>query len=146
MGRRMSERVQALVFVAILVAAIAGLYAVAQVLQPAAVPTSEVRSVHLEIEGNGWSIQYRPSLTVNNTAFAILQEASVRLGFSLRYQPYELPQGVFVIGINGSMNGEGGRYWQYWVNGVYERVAADHRGLVDGDLVVWKFSVPQEGG
>jgi len=143
---RASERVQAIVFVAILVTAIAGLYAVAQRSQPPSVPAAEVRLVSLEVEGDGWSIQYRPPVTVNNTAFGILREASATLDFSLTHQLYEVPQGVFVTEINGSANGEGGRYWQYWVNGMYESVAADHRALRDGDTVLWSFSIPQEGG
>lgn len=143
---RVSERVQAIVFVAILVTAIAGLYAFAQGFQPSPVPTVKVRLVSLEVEGDGWSIHYRPPVTVNNTAFGILREASATLDFSLTYQLYEVPQGVFVTEINGSVNGEGGRYWQYWVDGAYENVAADHRALREGETVLWSFSIPQEGG
>src|SRR5205823_12948729 len=144
--RRPSERVQALTFVAILIAAIAGLYATAQVLQPATVPVASVRSVRLDIDGSGWSIHYAPERTTNNTAFGILLEGSAVLAFSVQYQVYEIPKGVFVLGINGSMNGDGGRYWQYWVNGTYGTVAADHQGLGDGDVVQWTFSTPSEGG
>src|SRR5205807_2274536 len=100
----------------------------------------------LDVQGEGWSIRYEPVATTNNTAFAILQEASVALGFSLTYVPYEIPNGVFVTGINGSMNGDGGRYWQYWVDGTYGAVAADHQGLRDGDVVQWTFSVHSGGG
>jgi opacity protein-like surface antigen len=141
---RLSERVQALIFVAILVAAIAGLYAAAQVLQPAAVPIASVRSVRLDIDGSGWSIHYAPERTTNNTAFDILLEASDELGFSVHYERYEIPNGVFVLGINGSGNGDGGRYWQYWVNGIYGSVAADRQGLHDGDAVAWMYAVPRE--
>jgi len=84
--------------------------------------------------------------TTNNTAFAILREASVALGFSLTYVPYEIPKGVFVTGINGSANGDGGRYWQYWVDGTYGTVAADHQALRDGAVVLWTFSIPSGGG
>ena len=146
MAFRMSERVQAFVFVAILVTAIAGLYAVAQRAQPQLVVAAEARLVSLDVEGDGWSIHYRPSVTLNNTAFGVLREASAILDFPLTYQAYEVPQGVFVTEINGSVNGEGGRYWQYWVNGTYESVAADHRGLRGGETVLWRFSIPQEGG
>src|SRR5439155_1089171 len=99
-----------------------------------------------DVQGEGWSIRYQPVATTNNTAFGILREASVTLGFSLTYVPYEIPKGVFVTGINGSMNGDGGRYWQYWVDGTYGTVAADHKGLGDGDVVQWTFSTPSEGG
>ena len=143
---RLSERVQAVAFVAIVIVAVAGLYAVVQALQPAAVEALVIRHARLDVQGEGWSIRYQPVATTNNTAFGILREASVTLGFSLTYVPYEIPKGVFVTGINGSMNGDGGRYWQYWVDGTYGTVAADHQGLGDGDVVQWTFSTPSEGG
>ena len=146
MVRRPSERVQAVVFVAVLVVVIAGLYAAVLRLQPAPVRSSVVRDAGLDIEGNGWTVQYRAVTTANNTAFAILMEASHARGFSVTYVRYEIPDGVFVTGINGSRNGEAGRYWQYWVNGVYGAVAADHQGLQDGDTVLWSYSSPQEAG
>lgn len=146
MAFRASERVQAVLFVAILVGSIAGLYATAQSLQPAAVPRYNVHLVKLAVQGEPWAIDYRPIATANNTVFKLLREASAKLGFSLAYVPYQIPQGVFVTAINGSANGEGGRFWEYWVNGVYGKVAADHQGLQDGDVVLWKFSIPQEGG
>ncbi len=133
MVRRLSERQQAVLFAAILLAAIAGVYAMTEVLQP------------LDVRGAGWSIHYAPAATMNNTAYGILSEASARLGFSLDHVTFQIPEGVFVTAINGSVNGEGGRYWQYWVNGVYGDVAADHKALNDGDVVLWSFSASGEG-
>ncbi len=143
---RLSERVQAVAFVAILIVAVAGLYAVVQAWQPAAIQTLIVRHARLDVKGEAWSIRYEPAATANNTAFGILREASASLGFSVTYVPYEIPKGVFVTGINGSMNGDGGRYWQYWVDGTYGTVAADHQALHDGAVVLWTFSIPSEGG
>lgn len=143
---RVNERLQALAFVAILVAAIAGLYIAAESFQLPPIPASPVRLIGLNIEGDNWSIEYLSSETVNNTAFGILQEASARRGFSLAYRSYEVPQGVLVIEINGSVNGEGGQNWLYWVNGVYGTVAADRQALQDGDTVVWRFSTRYGGG
>ena len=143
---RLSERVQAIAFVTIVVLAVAGLYAAVQSLQPAAVRPLVIRHARLDVQGEGWSIRYDPVATANNTAFGILREASATLGFSLTYVPYEIPKGVFVTGINGSMNGDGGRYWRYWVDGTYGTVAADHQVLRDGDAVLWTFSIPSEGG
>jgi hypothetical protein len=143
---RVSERSQAVVFAAILITAIAGLYAATQLLQPASVSTYVVHLAQLDVRGSGWSIHYAAIATANNTAFGLLHEASTRLGFSLTYVPYEIPKGVFVTGINGSVNGEGGRFWQYWVNGQYANLAADHLALHDHDVVLWKFIAAQEGG
>lgn len=145
MAPKLSERRQAVVFAAILIAAIAGLYATIQWTQPAPVASAEVRSVQLDIEGAGWATSYQSDVTTNNTAFGLLREASMRLGFSLHVVYYQVPRGVFVLGINGTMNGDGGRYWQYWVNGGYGPVAADHHRLHDGDSVQWRFTASQEG-
>jgi Domain of unknown function (DUF4430) len=143
---RLGERRQAVLFAAILITAIAGLYAATQLLEPASVGAYVVHLANLEVEGSGWSVHYVAIATMNNTAFGLLREASARLGFSLAYVPYEIPKGVFVTGINGSVNGEGGRFWQYWVNGQYANLAADHMPLHDRDVVQWKFSGSQEGG
>jgi len=142
----LSERRQAALFTAVLVVAIAGLYAGTQLLQPAPVGAYFVHRAQLDIEGVSWSIHYTPAVTANNTAFGILVEASVHFGFSLGYVPYEIPKGFFVTMINGSTNGDGGRYWQYWVNGAYANLAADHLALHDHDAVLWKFTASQEGG
>lgn len=142
---RLSERQQAVLFAAILLTAIAGLYATTEFLQPAPVQARVVGSATLDVRGDGWSIRYAPAATTNNTAFGILSEASTRLGFPVAYVTFQIPQGIFVTAINGSVNGDGGRYWQYWVNGVYCDVAADHKALNDDDVVLWRFSPSQEG-
>src|ERR671930_526342 len=107
--RRPSERVQALALVAVLIVAIAGLYASVQRMQPASVPSALVRDAALDVRGNGWSLAYRAFATVNNTVFGLLLEASAALRFSVQYQVYQLPQGVLVTAINGTSNGEHGR-------------------------------------
>jgi len=146
-GIEMSERRQAILFSAVVVVAIAGLYAATQMVEPASVLSQVVHVVHLQIDGPGWTIRYNPSATVNNTAFAILIEAGREVGFRVAYVPYELPKGMFVTAINGTSNGgSGGLSWQFWVNGAYGMVASDHRALNDNDVVVWAFTASQEGG
>jgi len=142
---RLSEKWQAVLFAAILIVAIAVLYRAAVGFQPGAIATRVVGFVKLDIEGNGWSIHYAPIITTNNTAFGLLVEASARLGFSVANQTYQFPEGIFVTAINGTVNGEGGRWWQYWVDGVYAGVAADHQELHDNDIVLWSFSPSMEG-
>jgi len=143
---KLSERLQAVLFVAILIAAIAGVYGLVQVLQPAAVDGYEVRHVHLVVGAPNWSFRYDPALTSNNTAFSLLVEASAAFSFSVRYAVYDIPRGVLVTEINGFVNGHGPRYWQYWVNDAYGRVASDHMALHDGDTVRWNFTSSQGGG
>ncbi|HEX9341862.1 MAG TPA: DUF4430 domain-containing protein [Thermoplasmata archaeon] len=142
----MNERRQAILLVVLLIPAIAGLYAATQLIQPAPVQPSVVRAVRLEAVGVDWTIVYDAILTTNNTAFSLLMEASHALGFPVAYVPYGVPRGMFVTAINGSVNGEGNRYWQYWVGGAYGDVAADLKPLRDGDTVLWKFVLSVEGG
>ena len=145
MALSFGERAQAVLFALAVIASVAGLYAATLMIQPAAIPGATVHDVHLRIEGADWTIRYDSNETANNTAFSILLEASVRLGFSVSYVPYQIPNGYYVTGINGSMNGAQGRYWQYWVNDVYPNVGADHMALHDDDLVLWRFTPSQEG-
>ncbi len=142
----MNERRQAILFAVLLIPAIAGLYAATQLIQPAAVRPSLVHAVHLEVLGDGWTISYDAIVTANNSVFSLLLEASDTLGFPVAYVPYEIPRGIFVTAINGSVNGEGGHYWQYWVTGAYGDVAADLNALHDHDTVLWKFVSSVGGG
>jgi hypothetical protein len=142
---KLSERVQAAILIGVLVVAIGGLYGLTRVLQPAVVPSFVVHRVGLVVDGGAWSIEYTSLATTNNTAFSLLQEAGDRLGFGVGYQVYEIPEGVLVTSINGSLNGMGGRYWQYWVNDAYGRVAADRMPLADEDTVTWRFDRSYEG-
>ncbi len=146
MRLKLTERQQAAVFALVLALAIAALYTYIKESQPPPVQrASEVR-VSLAIEGASWSTGYRNVSTLNNTVFGILLEASQRLHFQVKWITYTVPEGVFVTSINGTDNGAGGKFWQYWVDGGYGDRAADKKQIFDGDLVVWKFDVPQEGG
>ncbi len=145
MARRLSERAQAVIFLVVLAVAIAALYGWAQASQPPPVQATGVNGVSLEVDGAGWTIRYGPVSTTNNTAFGILLEAAHRLGFTLHWMNYTLPAGVFVIAINGTSNGQGGEFWQYWVSGSYGSVAADHAALADGAAVTWRFLADQGG-
>ena len=145
MVARMSERLQAVVFVVVLGLAIAGLYAYIQVSQPPPVTASGVVRVSLLIDGAAWTISYGPVETWNNTAYSLLLEASTTLGFPVQAVHYSIPNGVFVTSINGTTNGQDGRYWQFWVDGTYPQVGADHVALADGDTVTWRFITNQGG-
>jgi hypothetical protein len=142
---KLSERRQAVLFAAVVMTAIAGLYGTTVLLQPTPVSVRVVGFVQLDVEGAGWSIRYAPSVTSNNTAFGLLVEASTKFGFTVAYITYQIPQGVLVTAINGSANGDGGRYWQYWVNGAYGAVAADHEALHDHDVLLWNFTASVGG-
>ena len=48
--------------------------------------------------------------------------------------------GMFIDSINGKINGNNNKYWQYWINNEYGTVSADKRVLLSGDVVFWKFT------
>ena len=94
--------------------------------------------------------ELRPALTTrrivdwgptgNSTAFSILLEAGDRMGFRVTWIQYGAPlASVIVDSINGTKSGDGGRWWQYWVDGAYGDVGADHKPLADGSEVLWAF-------
>ena len=142
---RLSQRAQALVFVAVVVVAIGGLLAYVQATTPPRPASHGPVSVSLLIDSGTWTIRYGPATTTNNTPFSLLKEASARLGFPVDEVYYTLPSAVFVTAINGTANGQGGLYWQYWVDGVYGSVAADQMPLSNGDQVAWRFTTDRGG-
>lgn len=48
--------------------------------------------------------------------------------------------GQLVTAIGDQVNGQDGKYWQYWLNGVYAQVGADHQSIKAGDAIEWKFT------
>lgn len=146
MAPRSLERRWAVVFAVALVLSVGGLYGYIRSSQPAAVAPRGPVVVTLAIEEVGWTLHYGPVSTTNNTVFGLLREASERMHFEVRYVTYTIPEGVLVTSINGTANGSGGRFWQYWVDGHYGDRAADRREITDGASVVWTFTIPQGGG
>lgn len=145
MARRLSERTQAIIFLVALATIIAGLYGWAQASQPPPVPPNSVRDVRLLVDGGTWTIRYGPVTTTSNTAFLLLLEASQRLHFGLTWQNYTMPNGVFVMSINGTSNTPTGPGWQYWVSTSYGNVASNLYPLSDGDSVTWRYVADQGG-
>lgn len=75
------------------------------------------------------------------TAFSALQKLAERYTIPLVYDP-PADMGVFVRSIDGVDNGTDGRYWVYEINGRQVPVAADKSFLTPGDVLLWKFTVP----
>lgn len=51
--------------------------------------------------------------------------------------------GAFIKQIGSEINGQDGKYWQYWVNGSQPMVAADKFMLKGGETVLWTFRKSQ---
>lgn len=76
------------------------------------------------------------------TAFSILKDVVAKEQMPFVYDP-STGAGVFIRQIGDKKNGDGGRYWQYWVNAQFGLTAADRRTLSPGDTVEWKFANEQ---
>ncbi len=76
---------------------------------------------------------------MGQTAFSILKDATASVGLAL-YSSEASSTGVFIRQIGDKKNGDGGKYWQYWVNGKYAMVAADQKLLAPADIILWKFT------
>ncbi len=137
---------QAAVLLTIVIAgAISGLWFLLGFFPPVAAPTGPV-SVSLDIEAPGWNLTYAAE-TTNRTVLAFLLEAAESEGFAVEWTDWESLGAAKVDSIKGLHDGQGGLYWQYWVNGKYANVAADRYILEVGDHVVWMFTTyPPEGG
>ena len=140
------ERVKAAGFVALIVVSAVGLVLSAQTFRPNVPALTAGISVSMTIEGADWVITYSRNDTRNNTVHLFLLEAARSLHFALVWSNWSAPySAVFIDGINGSMNGDGGRWWVFWVDGAYGNTAADLAVLHGGDHILWRFTVPEGG-
>lgn len=146
MESKLSRAIPAIVFGLLVASAAGSLLTYVLLTQHPAVEDRLVSNVTITIRTPGWTLNYTGVATSNNTVFGLLLESADRLDFEVRWLNYTLPEGVLVMSINGATNGGSGRFWQYWVDGVYGDRAADKKEIFDGDLVEWTFEVPQGGG
>ena len=73
------------------------------------------------------------------TLFQIMKERFSEEGIELNYETYS-GLGEFITQIGSKKNGEGDRYWQFWVNGAYSQVGASSYIVKVGDIIKWKFT------
>lgn len=131
---------RALLFVAILSLSIISLWVLAYRLSPPEVESADHGlELHLFIDGGEWTVNYETVTEENNTVFLLLLEAARVLTFSVEWTYWEGYSGIKIDSINGYEDGDGGFYWQYWVNGQLGEVAADKKELKDFDRVEWIF-------
>jgi len=138
------ERTQALLFVGAWLSALALVLVATSTVQPRPVAPRGPFSGLLLVRGEGWTIEYEAAGARNNTAFSLLREASVAIGFELDWVEYGWPyEDVFVTSINGSRNdGTRNLWWQYCVNDAYASQGALHQEVLDGDVVTWVYAAP----
>ena len=132
-----------MVFAVALIASVGALYGYLEATVTRPVGTEGTVVASLLVEGPGWTIRYANATVENATAFRILVQAGEALGFDVRWIAYVSPPGTFVTGINGTANGQGGLFWQYWIDGTFGTVASDRAPLHSSDLVIWRFAASQ---
>lgn len=97
--------------------------------------------VQVEVRTPGQTYVSRVESEQSLNAFTALQQAADESGLSLSYDPPN-EYGVFVKEVAGYENGQEGKYWVFERNGKDVPVAADKQALSNGDLLLWKFVVP----
>jgi len=75
----------------------------------------------------------------NGTVYDATVIASSIMDLNVKSEWYPNFRSHRVTEIAGVKDGTDGRYWQYYVNGVYMGTGADQTGLKDGDVVRWEF-------
>ena len=129
-------------FAASLTVSVAGVWALANASFLQGVPpSSEDIHLRLKVTGGSCSISFESNASRNNSAFSFLLEGARALHFSVVWQNWTMPpDSVFVHSIGGDVNGDNGRWWQYWIDGAYGSVGANHAVLNDGDVLEWRFA------
>lgn len=82
---------------------------------------------------NTFAVEFKEGMS----AFDLLKEGAEKLALPLKTKNYDI--GIFIEAIGDKENGQGGKYWLYYVNGEMPMVAADKNELKSGDKVEFKF-------
>ncbi|MFA5878084.1 MAG: DUF4430 domain-containing protein [Candidatus Staskawiczbacteria bacterium] len=74
------------------------------------------------------------------TAFDLLKEGAEKLPLELKTKNYDI--GILIEAIGDKENGQGGKYWLYYINGQLPMISADKNKIEEGDKVEFKFGKP----
>ena len=103
-------------------------------------------SVKMVIIGDGWRIEDNIFAYDGDTVLSILEEFTERNGVSFEHTYWEQFDSVLIDSINNDVNGEGGKYWQYYVSSYENGEAPPMKGcdkyeVSNGDYVEWRFEL-----
>lgn len=102
---------------------------------------SDETSVTMIITGNGYTNEYNIIAYNDDTVFSLLERISSKNDFSFEYTYYEQFDSILIDSINNVVNGEDGKYWQYYINGEIPMIGADKYKVSNGDYVEWIFEI-----
>lgn len=97
-------------------------------------------TVNLMVDyGDGEVVSYsNVSVLANENVFQITEKAAKESNLNFEYQTYQ-DLGALITKIGSKKNGDGDRYWQYWVNQQKPEVGAGAYVPQSGDFIEWKF-------
>ena len=87
--------------------------------------------------GDGRLLTFQEGCDASTTAFDILSRVASTNSIPLETKKYEI--GTLVERIGDKKNGDGSKYWLYYVNGKAPMVAADKMEVRPGDEVKFSF-------
>lgn len=88
-------------------------------------------------DGEGTSKIITATFVKGMTAFSLLKQEVEKLPLALKTKNYNT--GVFIEAIGEKENGQGGKYWLYYVNGSLPMISSDKKEIKAGDKVEFKF-------
>lgn len=113
-------------------------YASAPTLPPATVNTSHTVDFLLD-DGTKIEGYQHQAIPVNEpTVLGVLKEVAAKDNLKLEVDTSS-SMGAFIMQIGAQKNGQGTKYWQYWVNGAQPMIAADKYQLKGGETILWTF-------
>lgn len=71
--------------------------------------------------------------------FVLTKNKLFKERIELNYETYA-GLGELITQIGDKKGGDGGRYWQYWINGAYANVGASSYVVKLGDTIEWKYT------
>ena len=98
-----------------------------------------VENVSMKIVSPDWNIAYMNVNTNNATVADLLFECASHYNFEVEVEYWRGYDSYFIESINGIENGEGDKYWQFYVNGRYADVGCSKYILYNNDVVEWRF-------
>ncbi|MDD5710864.1 MAG: DUF4430 domain-containing protein [Candidatus Colwellbacteria bacterium] len=114
--------------------------------QPAVAPDNSAAAGYFTLAidyGDENELYQNIPFTAGETLFSATQKLTGAKNIQFEYEDYG-DLGMLVTGIGDRSGGEGGAYWQYWVNGNYAQIGASAYAIQSGDSVEWRLTNAQQ--
>ena len=115
------------------------LYATPGVQEPV---RQEAPAISATIAVDGVLPKETRALAIGTSALQLLIASADEKNLEIRTKEYP-GMGTLVEKIGSAENGADGKYWMYYVNGVFAPIGADAYVIQPGDILEWKFEVPK---